>query len=163
MGDADMAGPLVFCLVLGLCLLLSGKLHFGYIYGFGLMGCIGMYVIVNLMQGTGVGGGPVDGSGAAPPPLDFSLTFSLLGYCLLPIVLLAALAVFVSLKGVVGTVLGITAILWSTLSAARFFEAALRMQDRKWLIAYPAGLFYAVFALVRTHALWTQCAIAIDF
>lgn len=119
------------------------------------MGCIGMYVIVNLMQGdAGAGGGAVTPGAPAPalPALDFSLTFSLLGYCLLPIVLLAALAVFVSLKGVVGTVLGVTAILWSTLSAARFFEAALGMSDRKWLIAYPAGLFYAVFALVRGGA-----------
>ncbi len=31
--DADLAGPLVFCLLLGTCLLLTGKVHFGYIYG----------------------------------------------------------------------------------------------------------------------------------
>ena len=114
-----------------------------------------MNVIVNLMQGdVGAGGGSTSGSltpgsPATPPPsLDFSLTFSLLGYCLLPIVMLAGLAVVVSLKGPLGMVLGVTAIMWSTLSCARFFEAALNMTDRKWLIAYPAGLFYAVFALM---------------
>jgi hypothetical protein len=31
--DTDLAGPLCFCLLLGACLLLSGKVHFGYIYG----------------------------------------------------------------------------------------------------------------------------------
>jgi hypothetical protein len=63
-------------------------------------------------------------------------------------VLLAALAVFVSLQGALGVVLSTAAIAWSTLSCARFFETALNMGDRKWLIAYPAGLFYAVFALM---------------
>jgi hypothetical protein len=73
----------------------------------------------------------------------------MLGYCLLPIVLLAALAVFVNLRnGVHGVILGLAAITWSTLSCARFFESALQMSDRKWLIAYPAGLFYACFALM---------------
>jgi hypothetical protein len=33
MEDTDLAGPLCFCLLLGLALLLTGKVHFGYIYG----------------------------------------------------------------------------------------------------------------------------------
>lgn len=130
----------------------SGKLHFGYIYGFGLLGCIGMYVIASLMLGSSDVVLSSDASGGAPPAvipsLDFSKTFSLMGYCLLPIVLLAALAIFVRLQGALGGVLACTAIVWSTLSCARFFEAALGMGDRKWLVAYPAGLFYACFALM---------------
>ena len=43
--DADMAGPLALALLLGGELLLSGKLQFGYIYGFGLFGCLAMYVL----------------------------------------------------------------------------------------------------------------------
>ena len=35
MDDTDLAGPLVICLLLGVSLLLRGKLQFGYIYGFG--------------------------------------------------------------------------------------------------------------------------------
>lgn len=187
--DGDLAGPLVFCVVLGLCLLLvrllvvvdagslgaiqprpqrrlyifshvslpspplkqSGKLHFGYIYGFGLLGCVCMMLLVNLMQGVVADTVQSETMTQAPFALDLSalcLTISMLGYCLLPIVLLAALAVFVNLHGWVGVVLGLAAILWSTLSCARFFEVALRMSDRKWLIAYPAGLFYACFALM---------------
>jgi hypothetical protein len=56
--------------------------------------------------------------------------------------------VFVSLRGTTGALAGIAAIAWSTLSCARFFEVALGMADRKWLIAYPAGMFYACFALM---------------
>ena len=32
MDDADLAGPLVFCLALGSCLLLAGKVHFGFVH-----------------------------------------------------------------------------------------------------------------------------------
>ena len=32
-GDSDLAGPLCFCLAFGSFLMLSGKLHFNYIYG----------------------------------------------------------------------------------------------------------------------------------
>ena len=51
MADTDMAGPLFFALILGVCLLLTGKVHFGYIYGFGMLGCVAVYLIVNLMSG----------------------------------------------------------------------------------------------------------------
>lgn len=40
--DADMVGPLALALLLGGEMLLSGKLQFGYIYGFGLFGCVAM-------------------------------------------------------------------------------------------------------------------------
>ena len=33
-------------------MLQTGKLHFGYIYGFGMLGCIAVYLIINLMSGT---------------------------------------------------------------------------------------------------------------
>ena len=47
--DTDLAGPLAFALALGVTLMLSGKLHFGYIYGFGVSGCLAMSFLVNLM------------------------------------------------------------------------------------------------------------------
>jgi hypothetical protein len=40
--DADLAGPLALALTLGGEMLLAGKLQFGYIYGFGLFGCMAM-------------------------------------------------------------------------------------------------------------------------
>ena len=30
----------------------SGKLYFNYIYGIGLLGCIAIYCLLNLMSGT---------------------------------------------------------------------------------------------------------------
>lgn len=40
--DADLAGPLVFCLAFGCFLLLSGKVSFGYIYGIGVLGGVNL-------------------------------------------------------------------------------------------------------------------------
>ncbi|KAK6024539.1 Yip1 domain protein [Ostertagia ostertagi] len=51
--DQDLAGPLVFCLLFGFALLLHGKMTFGYIYGIGGLGCVGMYALMNLMAGSG--------------------------------------------------------------------------------------------------------------
>lgn len=40
--DRDVAGPLVFCLLLGVALLMTGKMYLGYIYGIGTIGSLGM-------------------------------------------------------------------------------------------------------------------------
>lgn len=81
--DADLAGPLLFCFLFGVSLLLSGKVHFGYIYGVATLGWISIFAILNLMTENGV---------------NFYLTASVLGYCLLPMVLLSAVAVLLKLR-----------------------------------------------------------------
>ena len=61
----------------------TGKLHFGYIYGIGLMGCVAMYFLLNLMSMQGVSMGVV---------------VSVLGYCLLPMVVLSGVSIVLSLQ-----------------------------------------------------------------
>ncbi|KAJ3046532.1 Protein yipf5, partial [Rhizophlyctis rosea] len=78
MDDTDLAGPLVFCLLFGGFLLLSGKAHFGYVYGVAMLGWASMYTILNLMSETGI---------------DGYRTASVLGYCLLPMVLLSVISI----------------------------------------------------------------------
>lgn len=51
--DTDLAGPVCFCLLLGAILLLSGKVHFGYIYGFSMCGCLSLQGIISLMHPIG--------------------------------------------------------------------------------------------------------------
>merc|ERR1719216_547559 len=68
-GDSDLAGPIVFAVAFGSFIMFSGKLYFNYIYGIGLLGCLAMYFLLNLMSLSGVGIGCV---------------VSVLGYCLLP-------------------------------------------------------------------------------
>ena len=133
--DADLAGPLVFGLAFGSFLLLSGKIHFSYIYGFGVLGCCLIYCLLTLMS---------------PPNVTFTpvCTVSILGYCLLPMVLLSVVAIFASLNTGLGITLGMIVILWCALSASKLFVTALSMQNQQPLVAYPCFLFYGVFALL---------------
>ena len=133
--DSDLAGPLVFCLAFGFFLLVSGKVHFGYIYGFGLLGCLSIYMLLNLM---------------APPEVDLTIgcTVSVLGYCLLPMVVLSGLSIVISLKAIIGTISAFLAIFWCALSASKLFVIALSLHNQQALIAYPCALLYGVFALL---------------
>ncbi|KAA0203967.1 hypothetical protein HAZT_HAZT001679 [Hyalella azteca] len=131
--DTDLAGPLVFCLAFGSFLLLAGKLQFGAIYGVGLLGCVALYGLLNLMSTNGVALGVV---------------ISVLGYCLLPVVGLAGLNVLLSLQGAVGALLATTAIFWCSWSASKLFVTALAMHHQQPLVAYPCALVYSVFALI---------------
>merc|ERR1711970_1475437 len=132
-GDADMAGPLVFCFAFMASLLLGGKVAFGYIYGLGLMGCLGMYLLLNLMSVSGVG---------------LSCVVSILGYCLLPMVLLSFASILFSLTGFVGMVTTGIAIGWCGLGAAKLFVCALGMHHQLFIVTYPCCLVYGVFALL---------------
>lgn len=83
MEDTDLVGPLLFCLLFGISLLLSGKVHFGYIYGVALMGWIGIWGILNLISEAGI---------------DMLRAASVLGYCLLPMVALSFVSIFLPLQ-----------------------------------------------------------------
>ena len=132
-GDADLAGPLVFCLAFGSLLLLTGKIHFNYIYGIGLMGCVANYGLLTLMSTA---------------PVSITVVVSVLGYCILPIVALSALSVLISLTGILGTIFTILAVLRSSLSASKLFVTAFEMEHQQLLVAYPCSMLYAVFALI---------------
>ena len=110
-------------------------MHFGYIYGFGLMGCLSIYSLLNLM---------------ATPDIAISIacTVSVLGYCLLPMVVLSGLSILISLKAFVGTISVFLAITWCAVSASKLFAIALTLHNQQALIAYPCALLYGVFALL---------------
>lgn len=133
MQDTDLAGPLVFCFAFGGSLLLSGKVHFGYIYGIGVVGCLAMYALLNLMSLVSV---------------SVSCIVSVLGYCLLPMVLLSFFSVVMSLQGMLGTALTVVCVVWCSISASKLFVSALTMDRQQLLVAYPCALVYGVFALL---------------
>ena len=78
----------------------------------------------------------------------FATVVSVLGYCILPIVLLAALGVLISLQGWLGTAVAIVAVAWCSISASKLFVTAFNMQHQQLLVAYPCSMLYAVFALI---------------
>jgi protein YIPF5/7 len=156
MDDTDLAGPIIFCLLFATFLLLvraphpppsrpyqltffqGGKSHFGYVYGFILLGTVSLHFILNLMSQIGV---------------NFIRTASVLGYCLLPLVLISAVGVVLSLEyvpffgeadwgsGFLGYSLAAVAISWCTYSASAIFVAVLQLTEMRALVAYPVGLF----------------------
>lgn len=133
-GDADLAGPLTFCLAFGALLLLSGKVHFNYIYGIGGLGCATIYALLRLMN--------------VRTDVSATVVVSTLGYCILPIVGLSGLGVLVTLNGLVGTLLAFLAVGWCSLSASKLFVTAFDMDHQQLLVAYPCSLLYGLFALI---------------
>ncbi|XP_035875999.1 protein YIPF7 [Phyllostomus discolor] len=133
MNETDLAGPILFCVALGATLLLAGKVQFGYLYGMSAIGCLGIYILLNLMSSSGV---------------TYGCVASVLGYCLLPMVILSSCAVFFSLQDTIGTVLALVIISWCSLSASKIFISALDMEGQQLLIAYPCALLYGLFALL---------------
>lgn len=134
MADSDLAGPILFVLLFGTLLLLAGKVQFGYIYGVGLFGVITLHVLFKLMSDK--------------VQIDLIRSASVIGYCLLPLVLISILGVFFSLDNSVGYILSAIAVSWCTYSASAFFVVVLRLHNVRALIAYPLMLFYTVFALM---------------
>ncbi|BFZ55584.1 hypothetical protein PYCC9005_002625 [Savitreella phatthalungensis] len=137
MDDTDLFGPLLFCVLFGFVLLISGKVHFGYVYGCALLGCITLHTILSLMSTTST---------------NFSRTASVLGYCLLPIVAASCIGAVISMDGMLGYTTTGLAVFWSTFSASAIFVAVLQMTDMRLLIAYPIALFYSIFALLTLFA-----------
>ena len=61
----------------------AGKVQFGYVYGMSAIGCLGIHALLNLMSSSGV---------------SYGCVASILGYCLLPMVILPSCAIFSSLQ-----------------------------------------------------------------
>ncbi|VDK80778.1 unnamed protein product [Litomosoides sigmodontis] len=132
--DQDLAGPLVFCLLFGAALLLHGKIQFGYIYGIGALGCVGIYALLNLM--------------AADNSISFTCTTSVLGYCLLPMAILSMIAAIFSFQGVLGYLIATAAVIWCSAASSKLFVTTLSLDEQRLLVAYPCALLYCVFALL---------------
>lgn len=133
--DADMTGPVCLCLLLGFLLLLQHKVQFGVIYGQATVGCVAVYFVFNLMSQQGI---------------DLYRATSILGYSMLPMVVLSFFAIFLrgERKQILRVALGGGCILWSTTTASKIFVAVLALHDQFWLVWYPLALLYTSFAFI---------------
>ncbi|CDU20020.1 protein transport protein YIP1, putative [Plasmodium yoelii] len=132
--NSDLSGPLLIILSLGFILLLVGKASFSYIYLIGIVSSLSMYLLLNVMSQNAT--------------LDLYCTISMLGYALLPLVILSFISILINLRSKKGYTISFFCISWSALTASKFFEAALRMNSQRYLIAYPIFLLYSCFALI---------------
>jgi hypothetical protein len=175
MDDSDLAGPLLFFLLYGTFLLLSGRVHFGFIYGLAVFGSASLHVILSLMAPSPSdqsapssyhpGVGPAyptaeaasvnaissSASGSSQPGssnLTFARSASVLGYCLLPLVMTSLVGIVMPMDTPLGIVLTTAAIMWCTWSASGIFCAVGCMKAMRGLVAYPLALFYVGFGIM---------------
>ena len=132
--DSEIGGPFMILCALALLLLLVGKNYYYYVFGVAFFSCVLFHLLFNAM--------------AADRSLSVSVTVSVLGYCLLPVVGLASVAMLFSLEGIIGFVLNAAAVLWCSLCASKWFATELQMEDRRALVAYPCAVVYAAFVLL---------------
>lgn len=133
---SDLAGPLAFCLLFGICLFIAGsKVHFGYIYGLSMISVCGMYALLSLMS---------EGIGRL---LSFTRVASALGYGILPIVWLSFFNIFVSLNSTSGIIVAMLCIILATLGSSRMLCLLAHNSNKRILIAYPCALTYIAFTL----------------
>eukprot|EP00796_Vickermania_ingenoplastis_P003967 gene3967-2830_t len=132
----DLAGPIVFAIAIATLLLVQGKVEFSAVYAQIIIGAIGFRVMLSLLSGAAA-----------------SLVFvvSSLGYALLPSLILAVLRAgqFWLLGSTAKRALvpvAVAMIMWSAWSASSFMSVGLHLRHQRFLIFYPAVLFYAVFA-----------------
>ncbi|KAL7109183.1 hypothetical protein ACP275_06G159100 [Erythranthe tilingii] len=134
--DADLSGPFLFLIAFGLFQLLAGKLHFGIILGWMTMASMFLYVIFNMLAGR-------NGN------LDMYKCLSLLGYCMLPIVMLSALSLFVPRGGYVIMALTGVLVIWATRVCTRLVvELANCGDEHTRLIEYACFLIYMLFSML---------------
>ncbi|MCD7447227.1 hypothetical protein HAX54_026346 [Datura stramonium] len=120
--DGDLSGPFIFLMAFGLFQLLAGKIHFGIILGWVVIASMFLYVVFNMLAGR-------NGN------LNLYRCVSLIGYCMLPIVILSALSLFLP-GGLVIKVLTGVFVVWSTRVCTRLLvELASYGDEHRGLIA----------------------------
>ncbi|KAJ9181407.1 hypothetical protein P3X46_009540 [Hevea brasiliensis] len=134
--DSDLSGP--FFLYFSLCLfqLLAGKFQFGVILGWIVVSSIFLYVVFNMLAER-------NGN------LNLHTCTSVLGYCLLPVVMLSAISLFMPPGGHISFIIAGVFVIWATRACTNLMVAvADGGEEHRGLIAYACFLIYTLFSLL---------------
>lgn len=165
MDDSDLWGALIYVCSYGAFLALSGKFAWGYIYGIALFGSIALHWIFALMtppidpndsssqidhmqQSQGLRDHADQHAGHFSATLTYSRSASVLGYCFLPLSLIALFGVLLPMDTAAGYCLTAAAVGWCTYSSSGMFVSVGRMSGMRGLVAYPLALFYCGFGIM---------------
>ncbi|KAK8649417.1 hypothetical protein V6N13_130146 [Hibiscus sabdariffa] len=135
--DADLSGPIFLYLSLCLFQLLAGKIQFGVILGWIVVSSIFLYIVFNMLAGR-------NGN------LDLHRYTSVVGYCMLPVVILSAASLFIPQGTSVArySVAGVF-VVWATRACTNLMVAlADGGEEHRGLIAYACFLIYTLFSLL---------------
>ncbi|KAM5558210.1 protein YIPF5 [Rosa sericea] len=134
--ESDMSGP--FLLYVSLCLfqLLAGKIQFGVILGWIIVSFFFLYVVVNMLAGR-------NGN------LELHRCASVVGYSMLPVVILSATMLFVPQGGSFVFAVAAVFVLWATRVCTGLMVALVDGGDEhRGLIAYACFLIYTLFSFL---------------
>ena len=163
MDDSDLYGGLLFLVLYGTFLALSGKFFYGYIYGIALFGSVALHWMFALMtppldpndtdqisqaQRDHGHGAPARSGGHFSSTLTYSRSASVLGYCFLPLVFTALFGVALPMDTAIGYATTVAAVGWCTFSSSGMFVSVGRMKGMRGLVAYPLALFYVGFGIM---------------
>ncbi|XP_010426898.1 PREDICTED: protein YIPF5 homolog [Camelina sativa] len=135
--DSDLSGPIFLYLALCLFQLLAGKIQFGVILGWVVVSSIFLYIVFNMLAGR-------NGN------LNLHTCTSLVGYSLLPVVMLSAVSLFVPQgAGPVRFVIAAAFVLWATRACSNLVVSlADGGEEHRGLISYACFLIYTLFSLL---------------
>ncbi|XP_021718204.1 protein YIPF5 homolog [Chenopodium quinoa] len=135
--DPDLSGPFLYYIAFGLFQLLAGKVQFGVILGWIAISSIFLYMILNFLAGR-------NGN------LDLYRCVSVVGYCLMPIVIYSAASLFLPPTGTTaGFVVAAVFVIWATRVCSRLLSVdELGASEHRGLIAYPCFLIYCLFSML---------------
>ncbi|KAL5545874.1 hypothetical protein UlMin_005561 [Ulmus minor] len=134
--DSDLSGPILLYMSLCLFQLLAGKIQFGVILGWIVVSSIFLYVVFNMLAGR-------NGN------LDLHTCTSVVGYSMLPVVILSAASLFVPQVGVLRFAIAAVFVLWATrVCTGLMVSLADGGDEHRGLIAYAALLIYTLFSLL---------------
>lgn len=119
-----------------------GKLHFGYILGWTLVGSALIWFILSSIAGHDTEGRNLD---------IYSCT-CLMGYSMLPLVLHAVTSLLLPRRSVPSVVLAVLTVVWSSYTAARLFTyRSSGLKGQFSIVLYPCLLLYTAFALLTLY------------
>lgn len=134
--SSDLSGPILLYMSLCLFQLLAGKIQFGVILGWIVVSSIFLYVVFNMLAGR-------NGN------LNLHTCTSVVGYCMLPVVILSAVSLFVPQIGPVRFAISAVFVIWATRACTALMVAlADGGEEHRGLIAYACFLIYTLFSLL---------------
>eukprot|EP01025_Chloroclados_australasicus_P064516 TRINITY_DN8631_c0_g1_i1.p3 TRINITY_DN8631_c0_g1~~TRINITY_DN8631_c0_g1_i1.p3 ORF type:complete len:244 (+),score=42.14 TRINITY_DN8631_c0_g1_i1:253-984(+) len=141
--ELDGAGAVLIVGVMAALHLLMGKLHFGVLLGWSVVGGAMVWLVVRQLAAADT---------TEVKNLDIFSCCCVLGYCQIPLVVYSGLEILIHGMPVVKMSLMMACIVWSTeLSSQLFVQRSYGLQDHRMLVAYPCLLVYAMFAMLARY------------
>lgn len=139
--DLDMGGALLFMCLLGGLHLLMGKWHMGVILGWSVLQSVVLWWLANQLAG----------GSQSTKTLDLYYTCCMVGYSMIPQLLLSSVALLLP-RGPVVLAVAVLSTIWSGVTAAKLItRRSPSFADLFPVLAYPCILVFSSFAILSVY------------